>query len=337
MDNPKHTTRRDFLKGAVAVAGAGLTASALTGCAASGRSSPFAKPLHPGFSAQRKDKLRIAFIGTGGIGGWHLDQTLELGVTCPCFCDVDTERMAKAVEHYPNAKRYQDYRKMFDAEHKNFDAVMVGTPDHHHYPATMIAMQLGKHVYTQKPLTHTVWEARQLTEAARKYKVATQMGNQGHAGQGWRLVYEWVHSGALGDIREVHTWTDRPIWPQGMNRPEESEPPPGNLNWDAWLGPAPERPYAKDAYHPFRWRGWWDFGAGALGDMACHTMDGLWAVLSPGSPASVEPIAYTPITHEAYPTASLLKWSMRPGMAGRASPRTGTTVRFSRRVRRSWS
>ena len=316
MDDSKHTSRRDFLKGAVAATGAGLVATSLTGCATPRRSSPFAKALHPGVHAQKRDKLRIAFIGTGGIGGWHLAQTLELGVTCPCFCDVDTERMAKAVEHYPDAKRYQDYRRMFDAEHKNFDAVMVGTPDHHHYPATMIAMQLGKHVYTQKPLTHTVWEARQLAEAARKYEVATQMGNQGHGGEGWRLVYEWVHSGAIGHVKEVHTWTDRPIWPQGMNRPEETATPPANLDWDVWLGPAPERPFADDVYHPFKWRGWWDFGAGALGDMACHTMDGLWAVLSPGSPTSVEPIASTPITDDAYPTASMLKWEY-PARNGR--------------------
>ncbi|MCK4341946.1 MAG: Gfo/Idh/MocA family oxidoreductase [Phycisphaerae bacterium] len=149
--------------------------------------------------------------------------------------------MKQAAELYPQAARYQDYRKLFDQEHKNIDAVMVGTPDHHHYPATMIALQLGKHVYTQKPLTHTPWEARQLTEAARKYKVATQMGNQGHAGEGWRRVYGWIHSGALGHMTEVHTWTDRPIWPQGLNRPEEEDPVPAHLDWDVWLGPAPPR------------------------------------------------------------------------------------------------
>jgi hypothetical protein len=250
------------------------------------------------------------------MGGAHIDETVDLGIVCPCFCDVDTKRMAKAAEHYPDARRYQDYRVMFDKEHANIDAVMIATPDHHHYPATLIAMQLGKHVYTQKPLTHTPWEARQLTKAAGKYKVATQMGNQGHAKQGWRLVYEWIHSGAVGQITEVHAWTDRPIWPQGMGRPEQTDPVPANLNWDVWLGPAPDRPYADGAYHPFKWRGWWDFGAGALGDMACHVMDGMWASLDPGQPTSIEPFTATPMNDETFPNASLVKWEF-PARRGR--------------------
>jgi len=206
MSAAHRTTRRVFVQRAAAVAGAAL-ATSLAGCVQT-------RPTRgrPVGTAPRRQKLRIAYVATGGIGQYHLEKTAELGVVeCPCYCDVDTERMKKAAELFPDAKPYQDYRQMFDREHKNFDAVMIGTPDHHHYPATIIAMQLGKHVYTQKPLTHTVWEARQLTEAARRYQVATQMGNQGHAMEGWRLVYEWVHSGAIGHVIETHTWTDRPI------------------------------------------------------------------------------------------------------------------------------
>jgi predicted dehydrogenase len=215
----------------------------------------------------------------------------------------------RAFEHFPQARAYQDYREMFDKEHANFDAVMIGTPDHHHYPATMMAMKLNKHVYTQKPLAHTPWECRQLAEAAARYpKLVTQMGNQGHAGEGWRLVYEWVHGGALGDIVEVHTWTDRPIWPQGMERPEEEDVPPRTLNWDAWLGPAADRPFRRDVYHRFNWRGWWDFGCGALGDMACHTMDGMFWALDPGHATVIEPIALSPMNGETFPKVSALLW-----------------------------
>jgi predicted dehydrogenase len=306
MKQSRTTSRRSFLKQGLTATGL-VVAGGLAGCTAPG-GHPAARRKPRMVMAPKRDKLRIAFVGTGGIGNHHLKATEPLGVTCPCFCDVDTERMKRAVEMYPQAARYQDYRRMFDKEHKNFDAVMVGVPDHHHFPATMWAMQLGKHVYTQKPLTHTVWEARQLTEAAKQYAVVTQMGNQGHAGEGWRLVYEYINNGVLGEIKEVHAWTDRPIWPQGMNRPEESTPVPANLDWDAWLGPAPERPYAEKVYHPFRWRGWWDFGAGALGDMACHTMDGTFWALDPGYPTAVEPVAFTAVNAETFPKAAIVKW-----------------------------
>jgi predicted dehydrogenase len=263
----------------------------------------------------KTDRLRVAFIGTDGMGGAHINE-MQDKVDCFCYCDVDSNRWGKAMKQYPHAKGYQDYRRMFEKETGNFDAVMIGVPDHHHYPATMMAMQLGKHVYTQKPLTHTVWEARRLTQAANEYNVVTQMGNQGHAGEGWRLVYEWIHSGTLGDITEVHTWTDRPIWPQGAERPDRQDTPPDKLDWDAWLGPAPERSYVTgDApdkpgpYHWFNWRGWWDFGAGALGDMACHTMDGMFWALDPGPCTSVEPITQTPCNGDSFPKASMLKWT----------------------------
>ncbi len=169
---------------------------------------------------------------------------------------------------------------------KDIDGVIVATPDHAHAVVAMAAMQLGKHVYVQKPLTRTVSEARMLTEAARKYKVVTQMGNQGHSGEGVRLIEEWIGDGAIGKVREVHCYTNRPIWPQGMQRPTDTPPVPDGLDWEKWIGPAPMRPY-HEAYHPFSWRAWMDFGCGALGDMACHVMDAAYQALKLGYPTSV--------------------------------------------------
>jgi len=302
------TTRRTFIKTA-ATAGFTLAALPHLGCTHAGRrgAAPTAVPLAADMPDTFPD-LRVACIGTGGIGGYHLENIVELGVQCPCYCDVDTAQYKRYAEQYPKARQYQDYRRMLDQEQNNIDAVMIGTPDHHHYPATIIAMQLGKHVYTQKPLTHTPWEARELTKAAARYRVATQMGNQGHAGEGWRLVYEWIHSGALGTIKEVHTWTDRPVWPQGIGRPEGEDPVPASLDWDVWLGPAPVRPFKKDVYHRFNWRGWWDFGAGALGDMACHTMDGMFWALDPGHPSAIESLSRTSVNDESFPKASIVRW-----------------------------
>ncbi|MBW7905777.1 MAG: Gfo/Idh/MocA family oxidoreductase [Phycisphaerae bacterium] len=306
MNDPLHASRRDFFK--TAAAAAGMT---LAGAAAA---SPRAAAAHQDHEPERPAEpspfrdLRIAFIGVGGMGFSHVTQLADLGVQCPCFADVDTNMFGPAKERFQNAKEYQDYRVMLEKEHANIDGVIIATPDHHHYPATMLAMQRGKHVYTQKPLTHTPWEARQLAEAAQRFKVATQMGNQGHAGEGWRLVYEYYHGGHLGDVREVHTWTDRPIWPQGIPRSVDEDVPPRHLAWDLWLGPAPERPFRREAYHRFNWRGWWDFGAGALGDMACHTMDGLHWVLNPGHPTVIEPIAQGEMNGETFPKASMIRW-----------------------------
>lgn len=314
MSRSHRTTRRRFLQDAVTT---GTTLAAVPYFAfAQDKAKPDGDKAAAPQPAKTYPQLRVAYIATGGIGGFHLENAGRLGVTCPCFCDVDTNKFAAAFERYPKARAYQDYRAMLEKEEKNIDAVMIGTPDHHHYPATILAMQMGKHVYTQKPLTQTPWEARQLTEAAKKYKVATQMGNQGRAKEGWRLIYEWIHSGAIGTIKEVHTWTDRPIWPQGVGRPEgDGDKIPPGLNWDVWLGPAPERPYKAGSapdkpgpYHWFNWRGWWDFGAGALGDMACHTMDCVFASLDPGHPTSIEPLTATPVNNETFPKASALKW-----------------------------
>ena len=309
MNRSKRTTRRTFIKSAAAVAGAAVVVS-MPGCAGPGvRRKP--RYVIPSLTSPRLEKLRVAFIGTGGMGASHLESTQHLGITCPCYCDVDTARMQKAAELYPDARPYQDYRQMFDKEHKNFDAVMIAIPDHHHYPATVIAMQHGKHVYTQKPLAHTPWEARKLAEGAVKYKVATQMGNQGHAMEGWRQVYEWYHAGSLGQIKEVHVWTNRPSgwWPQGIDRPEGEDPVPANLDWDVWLGPAPVRPFKNGVYHPFVWRGWWDFGCGAIGDMACHIMDPAnWSLgLSRAESFTVEVVTQEGMTAQTYPLKSIIK------------------------------
>jgi len=255
------------------------------------------------------ERLRIAFIATGGMGGAHIGEMEKLGQDCPCYCDVDTDRMGGAAERWPRAKAYQDYRKMLDAEHKNIDGVMIGTPDHSHFPATAMAMGLGVHVYTQKPLTQTVWEARQLAKLAKRHpRIVTQMGNQGHAGDDWRILYEWIHSGAIGDVTEVHTWTNRPIWPQGIRRPLGRDSIPASLNWDCWIGPAKTRPFKGGVYHPFAWRGFWEFGAGALGDMACHTMDGMFWSLDPGTTCVTEPVEVNGKTRDCFPNSSIIKW-----------------------------
>ena len=327
ISNAQATSRRNFMKTALTT-GLSLAAASQLGCTQSAeRRKAAAQPPPPLTETEGEAKetpppqfpdVRLAFIGTGGMGGTHIEEMVKYGIQCPCYCDVDAKRQKKAAEAFPDAKAYQDYREMFDKEHKNFDAVMIGVPDHHHFPATMIAMQLGRHVYTQKPLTHTVWEARQLAAAAKRYKVATQMGTQGHANEGWRLIYEWIHSGALGQVKEVHSWTDRPVkyWAQGMERPEGADEVPANLNWDVWLGPAPERPFKDKVYHPFVWRGWWDFGAGALGDMACHTMDGMFWAMEPTHPTAVEPVAMTPMNGESFPSATVVKWDF-PAHKGR--------------------
>lgn len=250
------------------------------------------------------EKLNIAGVGIGGMGKGNVmamarvqrdDNNNPIPVTGPskgenivALCDVDDAYSAGTYRMFPNAKRYQDFRIMLDKQ-KDIDAVMVATPDHTHATIALKAINMGKHVYVQKPLTYTVKEARMLTEAARKMGVATQMGNQAHSGEGIRLVREWIQAGAIGDVREVHVWTTRAVWPQGrdMKRPTETPPVPDTLNWDLWLGPAPYRPY-HPSYLPFNWRAWTDFGTGALGDMACHYMDPAFMALDLKYPESVQ-------------------------------------------------
>jgi predicted dehydrogenase len=232
------------------------------------------------------DQLNIAGIGIGGMGKGNLSRCSTERIVA--LCDVDFDFAEPVFAKYPEAKRYRDYRVLFD-EQKDIDAVIVATPDHSHAVIAMAAMERKKHVYVQKPLTHSVYEARLLTETARKQGVASQMGNQGHSGEGSRLLCEWVWDGAIGDVREAHAWTNRPVWPSGIevDRPTETPVVPAGLDWDLWLGPAQPRPY-HPMYHPAKWRAWWDFGTGSLGDMACHIIDPLFWALKLKYPVSVE-------------------------------------------------
>jgi predicted dehydrogenase len=238
------------------------------------------------------DTVNVAIVGYAhGMGTSNMENVAKTD-NIVALCDCDESEEAKAAiarrgthEKHPKAAKYKDYRLMFEKQ-KDIDAVLVATPDHAHAVIATAAMQLGKHVYVQKPLTRTISEARALTEAARKYKVVTQMGNQGHSEEGLRLMQEWFGAGAIGEVREVHCWTNRPIWPQGMPRPTDTQAVPEGLDWELWIGPAPMRPFHR-TYHPFGWRAWMDFGAGAMGDMACHVMDAAYTVLKLGAPTSV--------------------------------------------------
>src|SRR5438067_13717439 len=254
------------------------------------------------------DKLNIACIGVGGMGA---NDVKGVGKTENIYalCDVDEHQAAQSFAAFPKAKRFKDFRVMLEKEAKNIDAVTVSTPDHVHAVAGMLAMKLGKHTRIQKPLARTLWEVRQLVETARKSKVATQMGNQGHAGEGTRQIREWVEAGAIGTVREVQLWTNRPIWPQAIDRPLEEYYVPATLDWNLWLGPAPERPY-HPVYVPFKWRGFWDFGTGALGDMACHIMDAAYWALDLGLPARIEPES-TPLFKETAPAGSRITYTFR--------------------------
>ncbi|MCL7987317.1 Gfo/Idh/MocA family oxidoreductase [Sphingobacterium sp. lm-10] len=225
------------------------------------------------------DKLMIAGIGVGGKGESDIKSFHDSGKAEIAFlCDVDDRRAAKTRGRFPKAKYYKDYREMLDKEHKHIDAVSVSGPDHNHAIHALAAMQLGKHVYVQKPLTHDIWEARVLTDAAKRYKVVTQMGNQGSSNDGTRQVKEWYEAGLVGDVHTVYCWTDRPVWPQGIKWPQGTAEIPKELDWDLWLGTAPQKDYV-DHLVPFNWRGWWDYGTGALGDMGCHLVEVPFSVL----------------------------------------------------------
>jgi predicted dehydrogenase len=232
------------------------------------------------------EKLNIAGIGVGGMGRSNLKACSAENIIA--LCDVDQNYAGKTFAEYPKAKTYRLYREMLEKE-KDIDAVIVATPDHTHAVIALAAIQAGKHVYVQKPLTHSVHEARVLTEAARKQGVATQMGSQGHSGDGTRQVCEWIAAGLIGAVREVHVWTNRPVWSQSVEveRPKDTPAVPPGLDWDLWLGPAVERPY-HPAYIPGTWRAWWDFGTGALGDLGCHLLDAPFWALKLKHPSSVE-------------------------------------------------
>jgi predicted dehydrogenase len=253
-------------------------------------------------------KLNIAVIGAGKGGKGESDTNCCNTENIVALCDVDSARCAEPLTRYPDAKFYQDFRKMFDEMGKSIDAVDVATPDHFHAIAASAAMQLGKHVYCQKPLTQTVYEARYLRDLAREKKIVTQMGNQGSAEDGLRRAVECIQDGLIGQVHQVHVWTNRPIWPQGIGRPEGEDPVPGSLDWDLWLGPAPVRPYKKGVYNPFNWRGWLDFGTGALGDMACHTVNLPFRALQLGYPTEIEAEAFGTMNKETYPIGSKIRF-----------------------------
>lgn len=250
------------------------------------------------------DKLNIAGVGVGGRGGGVIRAVSSENIVA--LCDVDWRYSNRIFKEFPDAKKYWDWRVMFDEMKDSIDAVVVATPDHTHAIVSINAMKLGKHVYCDKPLTHTVWESREMTKVARQYKVATQMGNQGNSGEGIRQTCEWIWDGAIGEIREAHAWTNRPIWPQGLERPTEIIRPPSTLNWDLFLGPAPYRPY-HPTYTPWNWRGWWDFGTGALGDMACHIMDPIFWALNLKYPTKVQGSS-TQFNTESPPLAEVVKY-----------------------------
>jgi predicted dehydrogenase len=231
------------------------------------------------------EKLGLAVVGVGGQGGWNLDQLLGTNQAIVALCDVDEKRTVDARKKCPNAKYHIDFRRMLEEQHKDIDAVLIATPDHTHAVVTMAALKAGKHVYCEKPLTHSVWEAQQVIETARKMKRVTQMGTQIHAGANYRRAVELIRSGAVGAVREVHVWCPS-VW-SGGERPRETPPIPEGLHWDLWLGPAPERPY-HPAYVPAAWRGWWDFGGGGHADMACHYIDLAYWALDLGHPLAVE-------------------------------------------------
>lgn len=243
--------------------------------------------LGRGFIAP-SDKLNIAGIGIGGKGTSDLAEFAKSPyVNIVALCDVDDREAKKSRERFAKAPYYKDFRVMLEKEKNTIDAVSVSTPDHTHFVATIAAMQMGKHVYVQKPLTHSVYEARMLAEAEKKYKVVTQMGNQGASGEGVRLMQEWYNAGLIGHAHTIYVWTNRPVWPQGMGKPKKVAPVPAELDWDLWLGPAPYEDY-KDGYVPFSWRGYWSFGTGALGDMGCHLIDPAFKTVGLGYPSEVE-------------------------------------------------
>jgi predicted dehydrogenase len=283
----KNHSRRSFLKNA-AVAAAGITIIPSHTVSGLGHKAP-------------SDKLNIAGIGIGGKGHPNLVGMATENIVG--LCDVDWKYADTCFKEFPKAKRYWDWRRMFDEMGGSIDGVMVATADHTHASIAATALSLGKHVYCQKPLTHSVYESRLLTRLA----VATQMGNQGNSGDGVRQLCEWIWNGEIGEVREVHAWTDRPIWPQGLQRPTQVMEVPKTMNWDLFIGPAPMRPY-HEAYTPWNWRGWWDFGTGAFGDMACHVLDPVFQSLKLGYPELVQGSS-TQINTESAPQAETVKFS----------------------------
>ena len=232
------------------------------------------------------DKLNIAVVGIGGMGITNIQHVFETE-NIVALCDVDWKYSKPVLNCFSRAKKYKDFRRMYDEMDKDIDAVMVATPDHTHAIIAATAITLGKHVYVQKPLTHSVYESRLLTKLAAEYNVATQMGNQGASDEGIDLICEWIWNGEIGEVKKVETATDRPMWPQGLETPSRIHKIPSTLDWDLFIGPAKMRPF-NSIYHPWNWRGWWDFGTGTLGDMGCHVLHPAFKALKLGYPVSVE-------------------------------------------------
>jgi predicted dehydrogenase len=263
------------------------------------------------------DKLYIAAVGCGGEGANDIDHYASApkkNAEIAFLCDVDDRQAASKIKQFPKAKFYHDWRELFEKESKNFDAVSVAIPDHNHAIVGLSAMQLKKHLYLQKPLSHDIYETRILTQAAKKYGVVTQMGDQGASCDGMRTLREWIEAGVLGDIESVYCWTDRPVWPQGIAWPTVHPKVPKELNWDLWLGTAPDTEYI-DNLVPFNWRGWWRFGTGALGDMGCHIMGPPFKLLGLGYPTNVTCSASTVyngiFTEAQYPESGPVSSSIR--------------------------
>lgn len=261
--------------------------------------------LGRGFTAP-SDMLRLGAIGIGGKGDSDIAGLVKAGVSVAALCDVDWRLGKRSIARHPDAKRFKDYREMLASMSGELDIISISTPDHTHAAATMAALKLNKPVFTQKPLTRTLGEVRALMSETKRRNVATQMGNQGHAGVGTRVMREYYDAGAIGEIREVHYWTNRPIWPQGIDRPTDAHNPHPGFDWNLWLGPAPERPY-NPAYAPFRWRGWWDYGTGALGDIACHAMDAAFWTFDLRNPTRIIPESTT-LFDESAPRSSRVEY-----------------------------
>jgi len=284
-------TRRQFIY---------YSAFAASATALRAYSSPAPRKLGAG------DKLRIAAVGAGGKGSTDIQHCG--GEEIVAICDVDENQAGGSRQKHPNAKFYQDWRDMLEKEEKNIDAVTVSTPDHMHALVASHAIKMGKHVYCQKPLTQTVFEARYLRDLAKKHGVVTQMGNQGSSEDGLRRAVEIVQAGVIGPVKQIHVWTNRPIWPQGIRAPEGQDPIPPGFNWEKWLGPAKARPFKNGVYHPFKWRGWFDFGTGALGDMACHTANLPFRAAKLGYPKLVELLDHSELNSDTYPKTSKIRF-----------------------------
>lgn len=253
-------------------------------------------------------KVQVAAIGVGGKGASNIGSVAQCGAEFVGLCDIDGQQLARMATKHPNARKFADFREMLTKMGDKVDAVTVSTPDHVHGVAGIMAMQMGKHLYCEKPLTQTVWESRVMRDLTKKGDLATQMGNQGSAADGLRRSVEIIQSGVIGKPLELHVWTNRPIWPQGIERPPGSDPVPDHLDWNLFLGPAPERPFKNDVYHRFKWRGWSDFGTGALGDMACHTVNMPFRALKLGYPNLIECEMASRIFPETYPLTSRVRF-----------------------------